>query len=86
MTKQASDLSVLWTKHLKDEEERKKFKDYVLTSNGVLNRLETILKDKMEMREVFKEEDFKSNSWAYEAADRNGYNRALIEVLNIISI
>jgi hypothetical protein len=77
-------LDIKWTSHLKSEEEQKKFREYVLSSVGVLKRLETILKEKEVSREVFTEEDYKNPSWAYMQADRNGYVRALKEVTALL--
>lgn len=77
-------LSISWTKHLKDREEVRKFKEYVLNSVGVTNRLADILEEKVKNHEVFKEEDYKNPSWAFAQADRNGYVRALIETIELL--
>lgn len=47
--------------------------------------LREILLDKINEKETFKEADYDNPSWAFLAADRNGYNRALNEVLNLIT-
>lgn len=73
-----------WTKHLKDDKEREEFKNLVLGSQIVLSRLAEIVEEKMRAREVFKEEDYKDPSWAHRCSDRNGYFRALREVLKIL--
>jgi len=77
-------ISTDWTKHLRDEEERKRFAEIVKGSSLVLDQLASILEKKLQARVVFGEEDFKNPSWAYEAADRNGYIRALKETIKIL--
>jgi len=51
-----------------------------------LDRLQTILGEKIEANKVFKKEDYKSPSWAYEAADRNGFVRALQTVIDLLEM
>lgn len=58
------------------------FKRQVSSAKDVLEKLEEIVKTKM--KEVVLSEDYDNPSWAYKQADRNGYNRALTEVLNIL--
>lgn len=77
-------ISTLWLTHIKDKEEREKFKSYIASSSGVLERLSDIIEGKLSTREVFKEEDYKDPSWAYECADRNGYLRALNEINELL--
>jgi hypothetical protein len=73
-----------WIKHLRTEEEIQKFTQVVLGSSLVLDRLGVILDGKLKTREVFSEEDFKNPAWPYEAADRNGYRRAVKEILTLL--
>lgn len=77
-------LSTQWTKHLKDPEEIERFKSYVSSSQGVLEVLSNLVESKMDVREVFKEEDYNNSSWAYKQADRNGYLRALKEINQLL--
>lgn len=77
-------ISTLWLSHLKTAEEKEKFKNYIASSGGVLDRLVEIIDNKLDVREVFKEEDYKNPSWAYMQADRNGYVRALNELKQLI--
>ncbi len=77
-------LNIKWTSHLATEEEKKSFTEYVLASNGVTDRLVVLLREKVKEREVFAEGDFKNPSWAYMAADRNGYVRAIQEVIRLL--
>lgn len=77
-------IDIKWTSHLKSPEEQEKFRAYVLSSVGVLKRLADILESKVDAREVFKEEDYKNPSWAFQQADRNGYVRALREIQQML--
>lgn len=74
-------MKTIWFMDLpKDQQEG--FKKQVISSKDVLEKLEEIVKAKM--KEVVLSEDYNNPSWAYKQADRNGYNRALTEVLNIL--
>jgi hypothetical protein len=84
LNKKDKRISSLWISHLKTDEEKEKFKNYIASSQGVLERLEAILDNKLHVRQVFKEEDYKNPSWAYAQADRNGYVRALKEIKELL--
>jgi hypothetical protein len=74
-------MKTIWFMDLpKDQQED--FKKQVSSSKDVLEKLENILKTKI--KEITLSEDYDNPSWAYKQADRNGYNRALTEVLNIL--
>ena len=74
-------MKTIWFMDLpKDQQDG--FKRQVTSAKDVLEKLEEILKSKM--KEVVLSEDYDSPSWAYKQADRNGYNRALTEVQNIL--
>lgn len=74
-------MKTIWFMDLpKDQQEG--FKKQVTSAKDVLEKLEELLKTKM--KEIVLTEDYDSPSWAYKQADRNGYNRALTEVLNIL--
>jgi hypothetical protein len=74
-------MKTIWFMDLpKDQQEG--FKKQISSSKDVLEKLEKIIKEKI--KEVVLSEDYDSPSWAYKQADRNGYNRALTEVLNIL--
>lgn len=78
-------LTVSWTKHLSTPEEKERFAQFVRSSGPVLDRLAELLTDKRNGIEVFGTEDYKDGSWAYRAADRNGYVRAIDEIIDIIT-
>lgn len=74
-------MKTIWFMDLpKDQQDG--FKRQVSSAKDVLEKLEEIVKTKM--KEVVLSEDYDNPSWAYKQADRNGYNRALTEVLNIL--
>lgn len=78
-------INVDWIKWLKTKEDQQAFVD-TLTSSPVTTRLVEILLEKKQQVETFKEVDYKSHSWAYLCADRNGYTRAINEMLDLLSI
>ena len=74
-------MKTIWFMDLpKDEQEG--FKRQVKSAKDVLEKLEKIINDKV--KDVVLVDDYDNPSWAYKQADRNGYNRALTEVLNIL--
>lgn len=77
-------MKISWFSHIKDPKDQKNFKEYVKASYSVLERLSQMLEQKKSNVEVCKAEDYNSPSWAYAAADRNGYVRALNEVIQIL--
>lgn len=60
------------------------FKKEVKSARNVLEKLEQIVQSKI--KEIVVLEDYDSPSWAYKQADRNGYNRALTEIINILHL
>lgn len=76
-------MKITWFNHLpKDKQEG--FKKQINSSRDVLERLQQILEDKK--TEVVLSTDYDNPSWAYKQADRNGYDRALTEVINLINM
>lgn len=76
-------MKTTWFTHLpKDQQEG--FKKQVLSSRDVLERLQKIMEDKK--TEVVLSTDYENPSWAYKQADRNGYDRALTEVINLLTM
>ena len=76
-------MKTTWFTHLpKDQQEG--FKKQVLSSRDVLERLQKIMEDKK--TEVVLSTDYDNPSWAYKQADRNGYDRALTEVINLLTM
>lgn len=76
-------LPMVWLSHLKTEEERIKFKDYILNSTSLWERLGDILAEKIPENN---KENYSKASWAYYQADQNGYQRALKEIISILPV
>lgn len=71
-----------WTNHLKDPEEKARFKKYVYGCKSLLERQNALI-DKMENELDQLETDqsqYDSPSWAALQADRNGFRRALRKI------
>jgi hypothetical protein len=66
----------------KDEQDG--FKREIKSAKNVLDKLEQIVNSKI--KEIVIANDYDSPSWAYKQADRNGYNRALTEIINILHL
>lgn len=76
-------MKTIWFMDLpKDEQEG--FKREVKSAKNVLDKLEQIVQNKI--KEIVITNDYDSPSWAYKQADRNGYNRALTEIINILHL
>lgn len=72
-----------WTKHLKDEKQRKNFENLVRNSTDIRNRLAQIIKEK---QRIANHSDFTNPAWAYEQAKDLGYNMALKELLDLVEL
>ncbi len=79
-------MHVFWTKSLKTQEEKKKFQEYVLNSDGVLDKIIEFIKDKYNTVDNPSSVDYNIESWAYKMADTIGYKRALKEVLELVNV
>lgn len=78
-------MHVLWTSHIKDDEERAEFKKYIENSTSLLDRLTAIVNIKIATAEQARlaEKGYASPSWAFRQADLNGYLRAWHEILSL---
>jgi len=77
-----------WTKNLKTDEEKERFKNSILGSKTVLRRLQELLnevEDDLDKTELSTDIYDKPN-WDYRQADMNGFRRALKTVRKIITI
>lgn len=77
-----------WTNHLKDPEEKKRFRSYLHNSRGLLDRQRDILKD-MENELDRGETDpnsYDSPSWAARQAHKNGYRECLNKIQKLITL
>lgn len=62
--------------------ESKDFKDYLLNSSGVFDKMRSILQT---MFKKHRRDDYKEAGWAYLRAYDDGYNAALQDVKDLIT-
>lgn len=74
-----------WFSHL-PQDKREEFKQLVLNSSTVLDRLKDIVYNMSKNGEESKTEDYDSPSWAYRQADKNGQLRAYRDILKLLDI
>lgn len=81
-------MQVDWTKHLKTPEERERFRNSVYSARPVLERLTDLLSEYQASADKSVESlsSYESPSWAYRAADQNGFNRALSTIKALINL
>lgn len=81
-------MNVRWTKHLKSQKDKDEFKQVVVASHQVLERLEQILKEKEEesIKEIVSRDSYKYHAWSEYQADKLGYLRALRDLGEIVKI
>jgi|TARA_R110001606_G_scaffold175347_1_gene321906 hypothetical protein len=72
-----------WFKNCKSQAEKDKVKQQILSQQEVIVRLEEILESML--KDTTTAAEYDSPSWAYLQADRNGYNRAVTTVLELIN-
>jgi len=77
-----------WTKHIKDEPDKERFRNSVLGSKIVLKRLEELLN---EMKEDVDNAElnvkiYDSPNWDHKQAHLNGFKEALKKVSKIINL
>ena len=77
-----------WTKHLKSEEEKEKFKNSVLGSKVVLERLQNILKEiETEQDQIERSPKlYDMPNWDYRQAHLNGFKDCLLKVKFLINL
>ena len=75
-------MHILWTSHIKDDEEKEEFRKYVNNSSALLDRLTEIVNIKIAAaeRSRLSEKDYALAMWPFKQADLNGYLRALNEM------
>lgn len=78
-------LATVWTKHLKSTKEKQDFERLVRNNTVVFSRLVNILKEKQEANNKLNVADYDSPSWAFKQADRNGYERAIQDLLDLFN-
>ena len=73
-----------WFKECKTNEEKFAVRQAVLSNRESLDRLRQVLEPML--KETTPAADYDSPSWAYKQADRNGFNRAVTTVLDLINL
>jgi len=79
-------LSVEWTKHLKDKSAKEDFEKLLRNSTISLGRLREILEEKLTAldRSEVKSDVYDSPNWAYKQADVNGMRRVLMNIIALL--
>lgn len=78
-------LNTKWFSDLPSNEQAQ-FKEIVLGSKKVLDKLSKIVYNMCISGEKVKEDHYDSPSWSHKQAHKNGYNEALRDVLDILKI
>lgn len=75
-----------WTKHLKTEEDKKEFEQYLVGSPRIFNRLDDILAEyeKSLDRSEVDPKSFDQPNWDYRQAYKNGYRACLMKMKELI--
>lgn len=73
-----------WFQKCKTQKDKASVKQAILSQREPLDRLKEILEPML--KETVTSADYDCPSWAYKQADRNGYNRALTTVLEMITL
>jgi len=77
-------MKAAWFKECKTNADKDKVKQVIFSQREILERLKVILEPML--RDVQPASDYDNPSWAYKQADRNGYNRAVTTVLELINL
>lgn len=77
-----------WTKHLKTDEEKERFKNQVIGSKAVLTRLQALM---AEMQEDVDNTEMNTKiydipNWDYRQADTNGFKRCLKLINKLLTL
>jgi len=77
-----------WTKHLKTEEEKKKFEQSLQRAKWVFDHLLQMIRDSkasVEAQEI-SPKAYDSPNWAYKQAHANGYKQCLADFTKLITL
>ena len=79
-------LNLVWTKHIKDVEERTRFESNLRNNTLLLGRLRDILQDKLDSldKEEVSSEDYDSPSWAFKQANRLGRKAEIKSLMDLL--
>lgn len=73
-----------WFKDCKNKKEKEAVRQVLQSNRESLDRLKEILEPML--KDTTPAADYDSPSWAYKQADRNGFNRAVTTVLDLINL
>lgn len=73
-----------WFQKCKTQKDKESVKASVLSQREPLDRLKEILEPML--KDTVASSDYDCPSWGYKQADRNGFNRALTTVLEMINL
>ncbi len=79
-------MQTVWTKNIKDPEEKETMRVSIKSAAWVLTRLAEILQDKADDDAKSSKDDYLSPGWAYRQADKAGYARALREAIDLTKV
>jgi hypothetical protein len=74
-----------WTSHLKTDAEKQRFENSVVGARVVLDRLKTIVDERLKEIEKI-EEDFNNPNWAYKEASLIGAKKDLRDLRKLINL
>ena len=77
-------MKAAWFKDRKTKKEKEAVAQTLQSQREGLDRLKEILEPML--KDTTPAADYDSPSWAYKQADRNGYNRAVTTVLDLINL
>ena len=81
--KRQKNVPVELVRHLKTKEEKEEFVQQIIQAMPVLRIYMEAIERRIEKQEIIKADDYESPAWSHKQADRNGYNRALHELLQL---
>jgi hypothetical protein len=78
-------LSTEWTRHLRDENERKSFSEAIRNDTLVLTRLQGIIREKLDVLAREEEtEDFHDSGYPFRQPFNNGRRAGLKDILRLL--
>jgi len=77
-------MKTAWFKDCKSKKEKEAVSQVLHSNRDSLDRLKEILEPML--KDTTPAADYDSPSWAYKQADRNGFNRAVTTVLDLINL
>lgn len=79
-------MKTVWTKGLNPEQQNELRKEFI-AAHRFRERLVELLEDKSRVKRnsSFKNDSYESPAWAYQQADAIGYEKAISEIISLIS-